>query len=341
MTMSTLHNDSSGTPPDTPDEITGTLEALKLKKLEIQREIAYLTRENGQYRSRYESLNQKFSSLAGFWERSATVLSQLCDSSKNALQTTRTNFDSPVIVKRRSLVSRNARNQSTTPKPPTNGFNREVVQRLDLHIEPLNMPDLQQENAKSSDNFHEEEQLEDSGATDRSCLSPILEEDSRSKTVKELYIQVARLPNSVVDSYSREHYLNSHLSESSLNSIDISTDPTFSSTPLKLETMKTIQKNNFVSVRQKENKKMKMSPKKEVKVSPKKEKVTPESKSKKRNISSPKSPLKMKKPKLSPQGSMSLRNKSGTIPAGNSRPQRKAKPKLLKEDNLKTKKRRD
>ncbi|KYB25773.1 hypothetical protein TcasGA2_TC031290 [Tribolium castaneum] len=323
--MSGPHGDCPNTPEGPPDEITAAFEAIMMKKLDIQREITHLTRENEQYRVRFEFLSQKVSGLSTFLGQSASILSQLCDSSRNALQIARTSCDTPTVVKKRSVGAQNV------PK--------KALVRHNFHIEPLDLTALQRENVATSspishENLREQEHSDDDEPLQKR-LTTIYEESLRRQSApKELYVQVSRLPNTVIENNSRERDLSI-----SNNSLDISMDPTFCSTPLKLETMKKlglvpcseVQKlNNFVSVRQKANKPVKLSPTKEIV-------QNLDRTLRKRNTTSPKSP-DLKKPKLSPKKS---KGKEETKQVENSRPHRSAKPKNLKEDNLKSKKRRN
>ncbi|EFA06884.1 hypothetical protein TcasGA2_TC009829 [Tribolium castaneum] len=183
---------------DASEQESETIEALKLKQLQLKRNITDLAYENEQYRARYEDLRHKLGDLTDLLEKGAHILANLYDNSKNALQNT------PILD---SVNKPNIRNQDTASKI-------KKITRPIMHIEPLNMQEVRQEADLEEERTHD-------------CL-PIIFEDSVEwvDTVVDPHVHLDRLPDNVVENYLNEQNLaNSHLSKSAV------------STSLKLETM--------------------------------------------------------------------------------------------------------
>jgi hypothetical protein len=336
------------------NQVEKACEDLRVKNAELKKAINHMIKENTLYKKKYNEMKSQLTDLNKLLEKNAQVFHQLFDDAQSALQMGRTSIlNSPAIHNRLSVRKANPKIPVTILPSTSNTSQSKSMTRRRLHIEPINMSELQEtgENNVSTIVAEISEQPEQD-STLREGLSTILEENSNPPSIREVSVRLSRLDADTVKSHLSKQNSSSDLPQqdttaaketgsvlsnnSSLNvddSLTFNCYPTDTSSPFKLEVMKKLglvptlncrpppssPVPNFVNVRKKNNYERKC----DKLISPKKEEESPQPR---------------KKSKFLPKKEDSTNKKKKEVPSvelkRSPRLSRRAKPQMLREESL-------
>jgi hypothetical protein len=345
------------------NQVEKACEDLRVKNAELKKAINHMIKENTLYKKKYNEMKSQLTDLNKLLEKNAQVFHQLFDDAQSALQMGRTSIlNSPAIHNRLSVRKANPKIPVTILPSTSNTSQSKSMTRRRLHIEPINMSELQEtgENNVSTIVAEISEQPEQD-STLREGLSTIVEENSNPQSIREVSVRLSRLDADTVKSHLSKQNSSSDLPQqdttaaketgsvlsnnSSLNvddSLTFNCYPTDTSSPFKLEVMKKLglvptlncrpppssPVPNFVNVRKKNNYERKC----DKLISPKKEEESPQPRKKSKFLPKKEDSTNKKKKEDS------TNKKKKEVPSvelkRSPRLSRRAKPQMLREESL-------
>jgi septation ring formation regulator EzrA len=127
------------------NQVEKACEDLRVKNAELKKAINHMIKENTLYKKKYNEMKSQLTDLNKLLEKNAQVFHQLFDDAQSALQMGRTSIlNSPAIHNRLSVRKANPKIPVTILPSTSNTSQSKSMTRRRLHIEPINMSELQE-----------------------------------------------------------------------------------------------------------------------------------------------------------------------------------------------------